>query len=209
MKVFKLQKPIMNKIKMIVDEKITAGIIPMESDNIKYLDFEPSEGFLLREDLDGAVAVFSPGGSFSESSGSKTEQQNSDSLIRVNIYGFGVPLKNEDDPNEYDSSVREAQKRGEALLTCSFRAIMDRREVEGSPSEGIPKSYGTDLDIGSNRFPKPWRKFSPEGAMSSKLGVCIYQQDFEFRLDESAIQEELGVAFDGSENIQTDATDPI
>jgi hypothetical protein len=208
MQVFRLETPIKNKIEFIVGEKITDGEIPANSD-IKYLDFEPPEGFFNSSDLDGAIAVYAPSVTFSESSGSKTEQQESDSIIRVVSYGFGAPLKDDDDITKYESSVREAQNRAQILITCAFRAVMDRREVAGSPSEGIEPSYDSGIDVGANKFPQSMQKVTPEGAMTTNRGLCIYFQDFKFKLDESAINEELGVAFAGSDNIETDTIDPI
>jgi hypothetical protein len=209
MKVFALQTPIMNKIKFIINQKIVSEEIDADINKIKFIDFEPPEGFFDGSDLQGAIAVYSPSITFSESGGSATETQQSDSIIRVDQYGFGAPLKNEDNPEGYNSSVREAQKRGQVLTICAFRAIMDRREAEGSPSEGIEKSYGTDLDIGANKYPQSIQKFTPQGATISDRGSCIYRSEFKFKLDEAAINEELGVAFDGSDNIQTDTTNPI
>lgn len=208
MQVFLLETPIMNKIKFIVEQKITDGDIQADINRIAFIDFEPPEGFFDGSDLDGAVAVYAPNIAFSEASGSATEKQNSDSIIRVDNYGFGKPLKDPEDTKKFSNSVREAQNRGQVLVTCSFRAIMDRREAEGSPSEGIEPSYDSGIDVGANKFPVSIQKFTPEGAMTSNRGMCIYRMDTKFNLSESAINEALGVDFAGSDNLESETYNP-
>jgi len=207
MQIFRLEKPIMDKIEFIVNEKITAGEIPAGS-KIKFLDYEPGEGFIGSKNIDGAIAVYSPGISFSEGSGSKTNEQESDSIIRVDSYGFGAPLKNPENEEEYFSSVREAQNRAQILITCGFIGIMDRREVAGSPTEGIEPSFDSGIDIGADKYPVSMQKFTPEGSMTTNRGLCIYRMEFRIKLEESAINEALGVAFDGSDSIDSETYNP-
>lgn len=207
MKIFELETPIRDKIKKIVEDQQTAGNIPAD-DTLLFLDYEPDENFL-GVDLDGAIAVYGSGIDFSESSGSGTERQEGDSRLTVDAYGFGDPVeKSELTPADRFSTVREAQIRAELLITLAYRAIMDRRELKGAPNEGIEKDYGTNLDLGADKFPVSLQKFTPVGTMNSKRGVCIYRFIFKFRMEEKSIDEALGVSYQGLDNFTSDTYNP-
>ena len=207
MKIFQLETPVLKKIKSFVDKSITDGNIPANQ-KIEYLDYEPDEGFL-HSDLDGAVAVFGSSIGFDPSNGSNTEQQENESMLTVVSYGFGDPVPENTDVDSFIySTVREAQIRAQALITLAYGAIMDRREIQGSPSENIEKAFGSGVDFGADKFPVSLQKFSPMGTMSTRSGVCIYKMIFKFRLEEVTMQEALGVSYAGSDNLDSETYNP-
>ena len=207
MQVFRLQTPIMNKIKKFVEEAVIDGNIAANQ-IIQYLDYQPDEGFLQVDDVDGAVAVYASGITFPPSAGTKTEEQDDDSMIHIDVYGFGDPVEDGVDINIYRPTAREAQIRAEQLVTLGYQAVMDRREMAGSPSENIPKNFGSGVDVGVDKYPVSLQKFDTIGTMQSKRGVVIYRLIFKFELQELTRQEALGEIYAGSDKIISETTNP-
>lgn len=208
MEVFKLQQPIASKIKSFVDERDLDPLYKLDSSKVMYFDYQPDEGFVSADIWDGAIAVYASEISFPPSSGSNTEEQSDDSMITIDVYGFGDPVETGVDPNVYSPTVREAQRRAEVLITLAYQAVMDRRELKGSPSENIPKMFGSGVDVGVDKYPVSLRKFENVGTTQSKRGLVAYRLIIKFRLQELTRQEALGVLYDGSDNIESDTFNP-
>lgn len=185
MKIFTLEKPVLDKIKAVVDAYFTAASITA---NIRYMDFEPSEGFVNEKDYDGAIAVFAKEIRFNPASGSSTGTQVPENDLIVDVYGFGDPLKNDDD--DFEPSIKEAQNRGEILTTLCYRAIQDRTENENA--------FGTSI-VFSDKYPKSITKFSPIGGLNSKRGVCVYRSTYQIDIEEQPPTEVLGPDYTGSD----------
>lgn len=207
MNVFRLEKPILDAIEKFVNARITAGKIPAGT-SIKYLDFEPDEGFVKDADYDGAIAVYGSSIAFSTSSGSTTGDWESDSSLTVDCYGFGDPVTNEDDDTVIDPTVREAQNRAENLTSLAYQAIMDRRQIAGSTTEDIDPQFGSGVDFGADKYPISMQKFAPLGVMNSRKGVCIYRLIFKFGTLEEVTTEELGEAYAGSGSLDSKTYNP-
>ena len=197
MKIFELEKPILEKIEKVVDAYFAAHVPPITPD-ILYLDFEPDEGYIHDIDHDGAVCVYVRSLGFDPGRGSETAKQESDSLLSVDLYGFGDPIPKNGEPEILQPTIREAQNRAEALTTLAYRAIMDRVEKEGLPNANPAqiKSYGTGIDI-LNKYPQSITKFSPQGTMGSRRGAVIYRSVYEFTIEEDVPAEALGPDFAG------------
>lgn len=206
MQLFKLETPVANKISSFIDKYQTAGTIPA-NDVIKVLDFEPEDMFI-SDSVDGAIAVYGSQIEFPESRGADTEKQESMSRLTIDCYGFGAPVPNGGDPLDRLPQVREAQIRAEILVSIAYKALVDRREMEGAPDEGIDKQFGSGVDYGVDKYPVSIQKFSPRGAVDSKRGVCVYRMIFKFELEEDAVTEALGVAYEGSDNLYSETYNP-
>lgn len=204
MEVFKLQTPIMNRIKLFYDKAVTDNKIPA-GQNVEFLDYQPDEGFI-HSDIDGAVCVYASNINFSEGSGSGTEQQQGDDFITIDLYGFGDPVPDENDKPTPTS--REAQKRAEVLVTLAYAAMVDRRNKAGSESEGIDANFGSTVDIGNNQYPVSLEKFDPVGTMTCKRGLHVYRLKFKFYLEEQAVTEILGTLYAGSDDLTVDTFNP-
>jgi len=185
MNAFKLENPILEKIKSVVETFLTdKGIIA----NIVYFDFEPSEMMIDGMDKDGAIAVYAKEISFKPGEGSTTGTQDSTNLIAIDSYGFGDPLK--DISDNWEPTIKEAQNRGEILTTLSYKAVMDRTEYDNA--------FGTDIDL-SDKFPQSIIKYSPQGVSEHKRGACIYRSVYSLRIEEDPPQEPLGPNLSGSD----------
>lgn len=207
MELFKLETPITKKIEKTYNERKTEGKIPTNS-VVEFLDFQPDESFI-NADLDGAIAVYGSEISFSESMGSKTDENETVNILTVDCYGFGAPIpKNQSEPDDRFPSVREAQNRAEVLLTIAYKAIADRREMQGSPSENAPKMFGSGVDVGVDKYPVSVEKFAPIGATEHRQGLCIYRLKFKFELLELKTNEALGLDYAGSDNIESETYNP-
>jgi len=132
MKIFELEKPILDKIEKVVNAYFAAHVPPITPD-ILYLDFEPDEGYIHDIDHDGAICVYARSLGFEPARGSETATQESDSLLSVDSYGFGDPLPKNGEIEILHPTTREAQNRAQILSTLSFKAIMDRVEKAGLP----------------------------------------------------------------------------
>lgn len=207
MQVFRLETPIMNKIKTFVDEAVSDGNI-LANQIIDYYDFSLDEGFLQVNNLDGAIAVFAPEIDFPESMSTKTENQEDFSFIYIDAYGFGDPVEDGVEINVYRPTVREAQIRSEQLISIAYQAVMDRREQQGSPSENIPPMFGSGVDAGVDKLPVSLKLQGNWGTHETKRGVSIFRLIIKFRLEELTRQEALGVLYAGSDNITSDTTNP-
>lgn len=197
----------MNKIKKIVDLAIVQGEI-LANQTIEYFDYQPDEGFINADNVDGAVAVYASEITFDPSAGTKTANQDDDSFIVVDCYGFGDPVEDSVDIDTYRPTAREAQIRGETLITLAYQAIMDRREIQGSPSEGIPKMFGSGVKVAADKYPVSLKKSETIGTMESKRGVVIYRLIIKFRVQEVALTEALGELYAGADNLTSEVTDP-
>jgi hypothetical protein len=185
MKIFTLEKPVLDKIKTVVDAYFTAASITA---NIRYMDFEPSEGFVNQKKYDGAVAVYARKLDFVSGQSSVTGTQQSNNYLIVDVYGFGDPLKNDDD--DFEPSIREAQNRGEILTTLSYKAIQDTTEINNF--------FGTGLQF-SDKTPIDTEKFSPVGSLDSQRGTCIYRSRYKIGFEENPPTEVLGPDYTGSD----------
>ncbi len=208
MKIFELEKPVLDKIKTVVDKAIADGKIPA-GQKILYLEYEPDEGFIYSADYDGTVAVYSNQMNFV--SGSTTGTQETDSMLIVDCYGFGDPVRDGTNPLEIAPTVKEAQLRAQVLTTLAYKAIMDRQEIAGSlptASPVVTKDFGTDIDTG-DKIPVSIVKFSPQGTMETRRGAVIYRSTYNFRnTEEDVPSEPLGVNYVGSDDIKSDTYDP-
>lgn len=207
MNIFQLEKPVLDAIEVFVNARKADGKLPSAA-LIKYLDFEPDEGFVRDADYDGAVAVYGSSISFSTSAGSTTGDWESDSMLTVDCYGFGDPVTNEEDNTVTDPTVREAQNRAENLASLTYQAIMDRREIAGAKAEDVDPQFGSGIDFGADKYPISMQKFAPLGVMNSRKGVCIYRLIFKFGTLEEVTTEALGESFSGSDAMDSETYNP-
>ena len=194
MNLFKLETPVMEKIKAVVDAYFSDNNIT--NVDILYFDFEPSEMMINDIDADGAVCVYGKKIMFEEGSGSNTGTQDSQNILSIDVYGFGDPLKNEND--KYESTVKSATNRGEILTTLVYKAVQDRTEMQVPSGETTTKAFGTGINL-LEKYPKSIEKFSPEGVISSKRGVAIYRSLYSIKTLEKVPEEQLGPLLTGSD----------
>jgi hypothetical protein len=205
MKIFILSPFVLAKIKTVIDAYFTAAGITKK--DVLYLDYEPDQGYVLSQERDGVVAVYGRTIAFSESSGSATGTQETDSTLVVDCYGIGDPINTtvEGENFAFDSSVREATRRGQLLMTLAYRAIMDRQEVAGSKT--VPKWYDSNLAIQA-RYPKTFTKGSPIGNMETRRGVCVFRSEYKFVITEDVPSEALGEEYAGISSFENETTYP-
>ncbi len=210
MKIFELKTPVMDKIKTTVDAYLASiAPAPARPFNFLYLDYEPDEGFIRTLDNDGAVAVYAAEIQFPPGSGSTTGTQDSESQLVVDCYGFGDPIADDQDPNIFKPTTREAENRAQVLTTLSYKAIQDRVEIDGLPNAQPPqlKSFGTDMDI-DEKFPLRIQKFPNMGTMDDQRGMCAFRSMYRFKIGEDAPSEPLGPLSDGPQEITTETYNP-
>lgn len=187
MNIFNLQKPILDKIKLIIDTWVAAkAIFPVPI--IEYLDYEPSEGMVDSQEGDAVICVYGQEISFPPGAGSSSGTQNSFSNLVVDAYGFGPPLKDLSD--NFEPSIKEAQNRAEILTTLIYRAIMDRTELR--------LAFGTEIQI-LDKYPLSIKKYGPIGSVKSKKGICIYRNIYKFETGETVLEGPLGDGYTGSD----------
>lgn len=206
--IFQLEKPILDKIEKVVDQYFTDAALAV-TPNVTYLDFEPDDGYIHDNEADGAICVYARIINFPEGSASNTGTQDSRATLIVDSYGFGDPLLDTEDITKYLATVRNAQNRAQIFNTLSYKAIMDRAEVAGLPNAVPPvlKTYGTGIDV-LEKGPLSMTKFSPQGSMDSRKGVCLYRSEYYFKLAEEVPAEALGVPYVGSDNIESQTYNP-
>ena len=209
MKIFELEKPILEKIEKVINAYFDAHTPQIPRNSVIYLDFEPDEGYIHDINYNGAICVYTRSLSFNPAEGSATGTQESGSLLTVDAYGFGDTIPKTETPQLYDPTTKEAQNRAQVFTTLAYRAIMDRAEVIGLPNATPPvlKSYGTGIDI-SEKYPQSITKFSPQGTMNSRRGAVLYRCVYSFRIEEEVPTELLGVDFLGSDTWESPTYNP-
>lgn len=210
MKIFELKTPVMDKIKTTVDAYLASiAPAPARPFNFLYLDYEPDDGFIRTLDFDGAVVVYAAEIQFPPGSGSTTGTQDSDSTLIIDCYGFGDPISDTIDPEKFEPTTREAENRAQVLTTLSYKAIMDRVEIDGLPNSQPPqiKSFGTGMDI-DEKFPLRIQKFPNMGTMDDQRGMCAFRSQYTFKIGEDVPSETLGPGFAGPQEITTETFNP-
>lgn len=211
MRIFELQNPVKNKIKGFIDNYINSLT---KKQPVKFLNYEPDIGYVssvsegdqdnLKILFSGLIAVYGHIPSFQRGSGSNDGTQNSNSQLIIDCYGFGDKVDPIGDAEER-TAMEEAQRRAEAFCTLSYKAVMDRSEILGSPF--VDKNFGVSFDI-LEKYPISIQKFPNEGTMDTERGISAYRMMFEFVTEENVPTEPLGPAFSGLESLDSETYNP-